>query len=753
MPLPRLFRSSQNEWISHLIIVARGLVSVGNCVPFPYVNTALSAGLALLELIQTVEKSGDELRYFAESVVATMKLLREELDSHPTTENMKFRQVCEEFTGHLTQLSKDLESMSRNWSSSKFKKYLNSRNVQEEIALFTRRVNDLRANTTLIAATGTRMDLAEVATEVAAVKAMVSDLQRAGFDPCSPVPSESLKQELIRFEEDFYALKLADIYLDFRTARAANFPEMSLTGRERKRTAWTDYKATVNGSIRTVRVYQGSDPTESWKGFLSFLADNSPSPYLPQLFGFCSSPRLRALVFHGDYRSLDEYGNTLPSAQAIVDWELGLIADFQDLAYRGRRNIDFASNVRFAMVNAQDGKLILSHIDQSTPRFHHIKRSSYAPFLEWFVYAAVSANLVEHRLLSGSGFHAREALASLVDLQRRDWIPAFRFRSVHETLLCRGCVYDSTRGFWLPAAQLGSRAVAPEDSWRVVHMISHETDCEEFPGFPPDNCFPVAETELRHGFTHFIVPLMGETQRWISWHDHEPNCGYFLNARIEFGGSLPDITHAWMAQASSVFSKLTESSNTCKPDAFYVPIETTLDLMWEMSLATKYPTFDSVAILNDLPEKIHVFVQVPTVHQVHVEEPQIYWSTNAQIIETGHIPRGALKIRMSWVAHIDAARWEPHHYEVATTVQKDHGFDPITTAAARSLNLPLLEIPDLQEPCNERTYEYSLESGWLGYCEKDPHSLQAIADPRRQISNPDDSGGISPEAEEEFHTN
>jgi hypothetical protein len=111
------------------------------------------------------------MKYLAESVVTIMKLLREEMDLHPTTENTKFAQVCEEFTEygfnlpyilspltapllcrHLMQLSKDLESMSKNWSSSKFRKYLNSHNIQEEISLFTRRVSDLRANATVSAA-------------------------------------------------------------------------------------------------------------------------------------------------------------------------------------------------------------------------------------------------------------------------------------------------------------------------------------------------------------------------------------------------------------------------------------------------------------------------------------------------------------------------------------------------------------------------------------------------------------------------
>ncbi|KAJ7881973.1 hypothetical protein B0H14DRAFT_2704108 [Mycena olivaceomarginata] len=220
------------------------------------------------------------------------------------------------------QLSKDLESMSKNWSSSKFRKYLNSHNIREEISLFTHRVSDLRANATLIAAAGTRMDLAPVVTGVAAVESKIDDLHRQLIEQRSSLvasAAESLKQELIRFEEDFHALKLGDIHLDFCSAREANFSEFYLDGREKKQIGWTDYKATVN-------VYQGSDSTESWKGFLSFLADNSPSPHLPQLFGFCSSPRLQSLVFHREYRSLDEYGSSLQSAQAIVDWELGLVS-------------------------------------------------------------------------------------------------------------------------------------------------------------------------------------------------------------------------------------------------------------------------------------------------------------------------------------------------------------------------------------------------------------------------------------------
>ncbi|KAJ7881762.1 hypothetical protein B0H14DRAFT_1498862 [Mycena olivaceomarginata] len=541
MPRLRLFGSSTNEWVSPLVLAARGLVSVGNCVPFPFVNTALSSGLALLELIQTVGQSGDDMKYLAESVVTIMKLLREEMDLHPTTENTKFAQVCEEFTEHLMQLSKDLESMSKNWSSSKFRKYLNSHNIREEISLFTRRVSDLRANATLIAAAGTRMDLAPVVTGVAAVESKIDGLHRQLVEQRSSLvtsAAESLKQELTRFEEDFHALKLGDIHLDFCSARVANFSEFHLDGREKKEIGWTDYKATVNGCIRTVRVYQGSDSTKSWKGFLSFLADNSPSPHLAQLFGFCSSPRLQSLVFHGEYRSLDEYGSSLQSAQAIVDWELGLVVDFFNMLCC-RDITAFPSNRKFAMVN-EDGKFVLTHVDKQFTTSTCYRQ--YPPFLAWFATMSFEDAPVAHitalRLcqdnchgisdqhgpLVWSAGNLRETLGSLVALRR---IPFSWYLPVNSSF-CRGCVYHYRGG--PPVAQLvGDRAVTPEDSWNVEMVIDSEME------WPNDDCFPVVNAESRGGFTHFIVPLARKIQKWISLHDGRPRCGYFLNAKIEFG--------------------------------------------------------------------------------------------------------------------------------------------------------------------------------------------------------------------------
>ncbi|KAJ6487154.1 hypothetical protein C8R47DRAFT_1127890 [Mycena vitilis] len=683
----RIFRSPANEWVSPLVGIARGLVSIGNCVPFPYVNTALSAGLTLLELIQTVGQSDEDLKYLSESVVTIMRLLRTEVESHPT-ENTPFREVCEEFTSHLTQLSKEIELMSKNRSSSKLRKYLNSQNIRDEISRFARRVTDLRANATLVAATGTRMDLA-------GVESRISDLIVSQNSSRKMDSADGLKQELARLDDDFHTLKLGDIHLDFGSARS-NLATY-FNDREEKEIGWTDYKATVNGGVRTVRVYQGSDPTESWKDFLFFLADHSPSANLPQLFGFCSSPRLRCLVFHGEYRTLDEYGATLTSAEAIVDWELTLVADFADLL--DEHGLHAIQSREFAMVHGHNGRLMISHIEKAG-----LSRTTWdltLPYFGWFVHSprrSATRSLHQCRQIAASEWDMRTMLESLVNIQRRiEFLQSSdKQSSCYRLLLSRGCVYRHDRCESRPSfhchwprfakriAAFTGRSSTPDDSWAALDMLSNGAwQKSAYQGHP------MGRDDLESGFTHFTVSLK---RKWQSNHDQKAHSGYFLRATMEFGDSVPDVTHAWLAQASSILKALDKCCPR-DPSDFYIPTVITLDLTWEMVLAA-----EDAAILDDLPGTIHVFVQVPQINEDCVDEPQIHWSTDADAVKTQTIPRSALKIRMKWMIGFVTVRWEKHHYEVAEATQRQLGFDPTTNAAAKSLNLPLLEVVDGESP-------------------------------------------------------
>ncbi|KAJ7167047.1 hypothetical protein C8R46DRAFT_1095884 [Mycena filopes] len=508
-PLSRIFRPAAPppvDWLSPLIFVSRGLAAVANTVPFPYVGAAFGAGVALLELIQTVGKTSEDLKYLAESVVTIMRLLKEEMESHHGTEDPRFRQVCLEFEAHLTRLSKDLEAMSKNWSSSKFRKYLNSQNVRDRIAQLTRQIDDLRANATLIAALGTRMDVADA---FATVESKISELHReVKPSTVSTVSTQTL--ELARYEEDFHALKLGDIKLQFHTARSASFITYNHQGREERCTAWTDYRATVKGFVHTVRVYEGSDPTESWKGFLSFLADNSPSPHLPQLFGFCSSPRLRSLL--------------------VAICRLWTSRQYFPLNY--------------ALVNPEDqGTMVISHIGSKSFIPHTLIVLQYPPFLSWLT----NANPTRPPVVTDAKFGTRIGdLLSLIPLNREQYF-AIPLRSLWATLTARGSVYD--RFTQETVAQMFTRAAVPADMWLEVRMRSFRTFDDLI-----EPRWPTRFDQTRRGFTHFALPLLDNKDRWCSLYDYTIQRGYFLSAEIEFGSAVPHIAGAWLAQAISVMS-------------------------------------------------------------------------------------------------------------------------------------------------------------------------------------------------------
>ncbi|KAJ7121449.1 hypothetical protein C8R44DRAFT_786277 [Mycena epipterygia] len=701
MPRLRLFYSSaSNDWISPLLVVSRGLASVSGCAPFPYVNTALAGGVALLELIQTVGKTTDDLKYLAESVVTIMKLLREELDAHPDNSDVKFRQICVEFNVHLSGLSKDIELMAKDWSSSRFKKYLKANAIRDEITQFTRRVNDLRADATLIAAAGTRMDLVEVSNVVTAVQTNVSEIQKELAVIRSATTQEPIsldQQELVRFEADFHALKVGDIQLEFETARTTTFARRNRWDGPEVKIGWTDYKGTVNGAARTIRVYQGSEPVESWKDFLSTLADYSPAPHLPQLFGFCSSPRLKSLVFHGDFKTLDEYGRSLPSSHDIVNWELSLLWDFWDalVFHREIGQLGFNNSRQFALVNAQNGKLVVAHVER---------------FLHWFVSSnsLFSLGYGQARRLHDNDTVTRmqERLLQLTALMRTTWEGMFSL-NLYQTLTSRGNVYGSIG--MRPVARLENCEPVVDAAWRVQYISAWDWPYDE------SGNWPCVNDRTDSGRTHFHVSLRGKMRNWTSLLDYRSRCGYFFNAEIDFGANVPDITKAWIAQSGQFVSNQIAGR-------FLVPIETQLKLTWEMVLAQEETatTPESLALLETLPEELHVFVEVPTFDGGLIAEPKIYWSTDPTSKETSLIPPGAFKIRFAWEVHVESAWWQQHHYDVAKSIQEECGFDPSTNAAAKALDLPLLPA------CDSSIESPSLvEDEWYRrrITELDPHTL------------------------------
>ncbi|KAJ7618174.1 hypothetical protein DFH06DRAFT_99732 [Mycena polygramma] len=141
-------------------------------------------------------------------------------------------------------------------------------------------------------------------------------------------------------------------------------------------------------------------------------------------------------------------------------------------------------------------------------------------------------------------------------------------------------------------------------------------------------------------------------------------------------------------------------------------------------------TDESLALLETLPEQLHVFVELPILDRDsnRIAEPRIYWSTHPTQKETSQIPPKIFRIRLSWSASVNSARWEKHHYDVAKSIQEECGFDPTTNAAAEALGLPLLDACDT----NPAPSSVDVEDEWCFYgrgkkcrpgLELDPHGL------------------------------
>ncbi|KAK7008516.1 hypothetical protein R3P38DRAFT_3023537 [Favolaschia claudopus] len=654
----RIFHSStSNQWLSSLITTGRGIASFASCAPIPWIGAALSVGVALLELIQTIGKTTDDLRYLAESVVSLMKRLRDEFDAHPSDASPRLQQVCTEINTRLVDISNDISEMSKDWSSSKFKKYLKANCVRDEIAHFNQLVSDLRADATLATALGTRLDIARVGDAVSAVKCNITQIQE-GLAMIRPPSAEISKREYTSFKENFHSLRIGDMRLNFETACAIAYqvyaeeddPNGGLCER-----GWTDYQGSVKGSPYTIRVYQGAQSNQIFRQFLTFLADHSPIASFPQLFGYCESPRFPALVFHEEFRTLDEYAACLSSSREIVKWETCLHFDFKSLDASLKRRTIYLHR-QLAQVDARTGKLLIAQIESSFveyPPYHH-------RFCRWFYKAYTvdlmlrSKNPTRHGIdnLKPEGHNTLySSLLELVKLLRGDWIDIW--------VLPRGAGLASTgtvlRSSLSPNREVGS-VVRSDKEW-----------------------------------AHFVIPPNTKENKRFSFVDHQQHCGFFLTATIKSEVDIP-AAMAWILQAPSIMG------DEFDPSRCIILLQSVLRLRWEMILVDE--TEDSLALLENLPE-LHVFVERPTFSHKKLSTPRVYWSTDALEVITSELPPTIFANHIKWDIDAKCAMWEKHHYDVARIIQEEHGFDSSTSSAARALDLPLFVGCNSEVPCRK----------------------------------------------------
>ncbi|KAJ6485460.1 hypothetical protein C8R47DRAFT_539818 [Mycena vitilis] len=280
------------------------------------------------------------------------------------------------------------------------------------------------------------------------------------------------------------------------------------------------------------------------------------SPGLAQLFGFCSSPRLQAIVFHGEFKTLDEYASELQSSQEIVKWEISLTSDFEALAISQREKRFFQVNLarRFAQVDAQNGRLMIAHVETSGGSTSLPSPKIHDRFLSWFTFSE-PMNEFSHqpqRLVLTSTMDDPKSpslyakLRELTILMRTTGYDGLGARcSLYENLTCRGRVYHSVTDDCTAIAKSHDHEPDMDPVWRAQGWMDGEFHRKN-PEFW--NRTYVGE-RTDDAWTHFIVPLLDQKVNWISAYDAQSHSGYFLTAKIDCGTDVPDMSLAWMAHS------------------------------------------------------------------------------------------------------------------------------------------------------------------------------------------------------------
>ncbi|KAJ6533773.1 hypothetical protein DFH09DRAFT_124887 [Mycena vulgaris] len=292
--------SSSADWLSNAKLIVAALKSTSTCVPLPYIQPVFEAVTMILDLVERVDKNETDVKYLAESAIHITTLLTDELKSRPDYSDIRLLNLCEEFVRYLDKVASELNKRkSRIW----FKKYLKVKSIRDSLDQFTRRLADLRADLTMVAAVGSRFQIIDTNIRVQEVQSGLACITR---EILSPDTDRSV--DLI--EEDVAIFKPSELHLDFPTVQLSVMTLKQKPADEHQVMVQT-YRANVgHAAVATVRVYEGGAARQMWKRDLEMFAANLRLPGIAQIYGMCKSPRLQALIFHDElvpYRHLRSY--------------------------------------------------------------------------------------------------------------------------------------------------------------------------------------------------------------------------------------------------------------------------------------------------------------------------------------------------------------------------------------------------------------------------------------------------------------
>ncbi|KAK0443638.1 hypothetical protein EV421DRAFT_528643 [Armillaria borealis] len=336
--------------IDSCLKIARFTAAAGEMAPFPFIKSAAQCVVVVLEAIESATKNRKDLQELAESIVATLVVVRETVIDHGPTSASCFKDICLDFQTYLDDL---LSKLNKESKSRGIRRFLKAKKISDDISAYKQRVQTAKEDFLIRTTTMTRLTLSDVHEEVttgfssltgfveasernitSTIKDNIQEMRTLGVQQSENLPtrlSQASRQRGL-YKGVVWDIIPGDIHIIKRTAHSLR--------RYRTNITYKDSYCTIENSNtpKIIREYQahghnGEDAMdlEQLDQSLDFFI-KAKHPNLAQIFGVCRSSSLPAVIFHGTIRiPFDYYLHNL-TAKRFVKFYSELFQDLQSVS-------------------------------------------------------------------------------------------------------------------------------------------------------------------------------------------------------------------------------------------------------------------------------------------------------------------------------------------------------------------------------------------------------------------------------------
>ncbi|KAK0494180.1 hypothetical protein EDD18DRAFT_384830 [Armillaria luteobubalina] len=338
---------SRGSNIGVWIQFARLTAAAGEMAPFPYIKGVAGCIATILEAIEVEGKNNEDLQDLAESIGTIIRMIKETVAAHGDTSAAHFRDLCLEFQKYLESLIAELNATRSKLRSQRITRFLTTKKVSAVIDGYKLRVNNIKTDYLVLAATDSRLAMSEmqdalIHTVTQATETIQSHLNSTVKEQTHCVLGEIRSMVNIQREN---AAQICEKLLDMKGYYRGQIQELRMgdiyvgklvspPGHDSTR-EYQDRHGTVecSNTAKIIRVYQHSTGHEEaiLKQF-NATADafmNIKHPNIAQIFDVCRSPNFLAIVFHGSTQiTFDHYERNL-TAKKIIPFYIQLYYDLE----------------------------------------------------------------------------------------------------------------------------------------------------------------------------------------------------------------------------------------------------------------------------------------------------------------------------------------------------------------------------------------------------------------------------------------